>query len=140
MAKGKKIDFKKVAMNAVVAGASGAIAQIAGEAINMTDPQNTDYILIVAGAVLPEVIKHDLAETAGNSLIAVGAYRLAERNDLAGKLGLGGATPATPPKTAGLGFNNIGQNWNKDRGTIYADKTKKNNVSGSKTTVDTAVM
>ncbi|MEI7504109.1 MAG: hypothetical protein WCJ61_12580 [Paludibacter sp.] len=121
MAKGKKIDFKKVAMNAVVAGASGAIAQIAGEAINMTDPQNTDYILIVAGAVLPEVIKNDLAETAGNSLIAVGAYRLAERNDLAGKLGLGTATPAT----AGLGFDNIGSDWNKDRKTVYADKTKK---------------
>jgi len=118
----KKLDFKKIAMNAVVAGASGAIAQIAGEAINMTDPQNTDYILIVAGAVLPEIVKNDLAETAGNSLMAVGAYRLAERNDLAGKLGLGTKTPAT----SGLGFDNIGSgNWNKPRGTVYADKTKK---------------
>ncbi len=137
MAKGKKIDFKKVAMNAVVAGASGAIAEIAVKAINMTDPQNTDYILIAAGAILPEVIKNDLAETAGNSLIAVGAYRLAERNDLAGKFGLGGETA---PATAGLGFNNIGAgtDWNKNRKTVYADKTKKNN--GSKVTGDTALM
>jgi hypothetical protein len=132
----KKLDFKKIAMNALVSGASGAVAQIASEAINMTDPQNTDYILIVAGAVLPEIIKNDMAETAGNSLIAVGAYRLAERNDLAGKLGLGNATDA--PATSGLGFNNIGEVWNKDRKTVYADKTQKN--KGSKPTVDTAVM
>ena len=131
----KKLDFKKIAMNALVSGASGAVAQIASEAINMTDPQNTDYILILAGAVLPEIIKNDMVETAGNSLIAVGAYRLAERNDLAGKLGLGTATES---KTSGLGFNNIGEAWNKNRGTVYADKTKKNN--GSKQTVDTAVM
>ena len=107
MAKGKKIDFKKIALNAVVAGAAGAVAQVAGDAINMTDPQNTDLILIGAGIVLPELMKNDMVETAGTALIAVGAYRLAERNDLAGKLGLGDAAA-----TSGLpGADSIGAGW-----------------------------
>lgn len=130
----KKLDFKKILMNAGIAGATGAVAQIAGEAINMTKPENTDYILIAAGAILPEIVKGDISETAGNSLIAVGAYRLAERNDLAGKLGLGGATAPV----AGVTFDNIGTPWDPKLRTVYTDKTKKNNVS--KATGDTAVM
>ena len=120
-----KIDFKKVAMNSVIAAGAGAVAQIASEAINMTDPQNTDFIMIGAGIILPELVKMNEAEVAGNALIAVGAYRLAERNDLAGKLGLGLAATAA---ASGINYGNIGSGWNQSR-TVYANKV---NGSGKK--------
>ena len=90
MAKKGKIDFKKVAMNAVISGGTGAAASILSKAVLADNPDTMDYILIGAGIVLPEIVKSSEIETAGTALTAVGAYRLAERLDLAGKMGING--------------------------------------------------
>ncbi|MFT3753690.1 MAG: hypothetical protein QM800_12730 [Paludibacter sp.] len=99
MAKKSKFDFKKIAINTVTAGATGAVANVISEAMASTDQDIVDAAFIVGGALLPQLVKNDMVETAGHSLIAVGAYRLAERNDLAGKLGITNAPAAT---TTGL--------------------------------------
>ena len=90
MAKKGKIDFKKVAMNAVISGGTGAAASILSKAVLKDNPDTMDYILIGAGIVVPELVKSAEIETAGTALTAVGAYRLAERHDLAGKMGING--------------------------------------------------
>ena len=90
MAKKGKIDFKKVAMNAVISGGTGAAASILSKAVLAENPDTMDYILIGAGIVLPEIVKSAEIETAGAALTAVGAYRMAERLDLAGKMGING--------------------------------------------------
>lgn len=104
MAKTKKFDFKKIAISTITAGVTGAIANIASDAVSATNPDIVDYGMIIGGALLPEFVKNEMVETAGTALIAVGAFKLAERNDLAGKLGI-----TKSPTTTGLNdFRNIG--------------------------------
>lgn len=84
----KKPDFKKIVLDALIGAGTGAAAQIACDAIKTEKGEYKDYGLIAAGIILPEFIKHPDMETAGTALLAVGAYRLADRNDLGGKMGL----------------------------------------------------
>jgi len=111
MAKKMKFDFKKIAMNTLIAGGTGAVAQVASEAIDLKDPSIIDYGMIAAGIILPEVVKVPEMETAGAALTAVGAYRMSERNDLAGKLGF--KTDTTTAATAGMygNYDVIGSGW-----------------------------
>ncbi|VBB45221.1 exported hypothetical protein [uncultured Paludibacter sp.] len=99
-AKKMKMDFKKVAMKTLVVGGTGAAAQVVAEAIDLQNPEIVDYVMIGAGVVLPEIVKGETTTQVGDALLAVGAYRMAEKNDLAGKLGFN-STPATS------GFDNI---------------------------------
>lgn len=114
-----KLDFKRIATNAVTVAGTGAVAQVLKEAVLVNDPETMDYIMIGGGLVLPELIKNETVATAGNALLAIGAYRMADRLDLAGELGINdtATTPATPatPATSGwlpqqLAVGNSG--WN----------------------------
>lgn len=102
----KKIDIKTVVTKALVVGGTGVVAHVAAEAIDLKNPSYVDYGLMAAGVILPEVIKSPELEACGDALLAVGAYRLAERNDLAGKLGLNTAANAGLP-----GQYTIGAGW-----------------------------
>ena len=107
MAKSKKIDFKKVAINTVVAGATGVAAEIVSE---MVSPTGTDYALygmLAAGVILPEVVKgNDMVDTIGTSLIAIAGYKISEDNDFKTKLGIKGIGSTSD-------FRNIGSaGWN----------------------------
>lgn len=128
MAKKMKINFQKVAMNALTVGATGVAAHIAAEAIDLQKPEYADYGMIAVGVILPEVVKGPTMDTVGNALTAVGAYRLAERNNIAGKLGFN-----TAPATGALpGLHTIGNNWAPAR-EVYAgaprEKKNPNNVN-----------
>ncbi|NLO72291.1 MAG: hypothetical protein GX102_15380 [Porphyromonadaceae bacterium] len=124
----KKIDFQKVALNTLTVGATGVAAHVIAEAIDLQKPEYADYGMLAAGIILPEVIKSPTVETAGNALLAVGAYRLAERNNIAGKLGFN-----TVPATAGLpGRYTIGSPWASAR-EVYANAPdeKKNSATAT---------
>ena len=123
MAKKMKLDFKKIAMNTLIAGGTGAVAQVAAEAIDLKNPGYVDYGMIAVGVILPEIVKAPEMAVAGAALTAVGAYRMAERNDLAGKLGF---NSATVPATSGMDPV-IGAGWQPTR-KVYAQPTteKKN--------------
>lgn len=128
MAKKMKINFQKVAMDALTVGATGVAAHVIAEAIDLQKPEYADYGMIAVGVVLPEMVKGPTMDTVGNALTAVGAYRLAERYNLAGKLGFN-----TTPSTAGLpGLHTIGNNWQSAR-QVYAsaprEKKNPNNVN-----------
>lgn len=121
-----KFDFKKVAMNALVVGGTGAAAQVIAEAIDLKDPSMMDYIFAGAGVVLPAVVKNETVEKVGDALLAVGAYRIAQTQNLAGKLGFN-AAPATSG-IYGTDIPVIGTGWRPER-TVYASapNEKKNN-------------
>lgn len=110
MAKGKKIDFKKVAVNTLTAAGTGAIAQVVSEAVAATNQDLVDFGMIAAGVLLPELVKgNSMVETAGQSLVAIGGYKLAEKYDISGKLGI------TASAVKGFNdFHNIGatDGWN----------------------------
>ena len=95
-----KLDFKRIATNAVIVAGTGAVAQVLKEAVLVNDPEMMDYIMIGGGLVLPELIKNETVATAGNALLAIGAYRMADRLELAGKLGINDTAAA--PATSGL--------------------------------------
>lgn len=99
-----KINFKKKATDALVIAATGAGAQILSEAVLAENPETMDYILAGAGLVLPEIVKDPMVATAGDALVAIAAYRMAERYDLSGKIGI--KNTVVPPAAAGVG------NWN----------------------------
>lgn len=97
MAKGKKLDFKKIAMKTLIVGGTSAVAQVIAKAVEgeVTDgsASNQDvvtYGMIAAGIILPEVVKSESVATAGDALLAIGAYRMAEQYDLGAKLGING--------------------------------------------------
>ena len=128
-----KINFQKVAMDALIVGATGVAAHIAAEAIDLQKPEYADYGMIAVGVVLPEVVKGPTMDTVGNALTAVGAYRLAERYNLAGKLGFNTTpTPSTPDLGRIPGLHTIGSNWQSAR-QVYAsaprEKKNPNNVN-----------
>lgn len=97
-----KLDFKKKATDVLILGATGAVAQIVSEAVLQENPETMDYVLAGVGLVLPELVKDPMVHTAGDALVAISAYRMAERYDLGGKLGIKNTT-VTPPATSGLG-------------------------------------
>lgn len=117
-------------MNALTTGATGVAAHVIAEAIDLKKPEYADYSMIGAGILLPEIVKGETMDIVGNALTAVGAYRLAERNNVAGKLGFN-----TVPTTSGLGMlpglHTIGSNWQPAR-EVYAnvpnEKKNPNNV------------
>lgn len=117
-------------MDALTTGATGVAAHDVAEAIDLKKPEYADYGMIGLGVVLPEVVKGPTMDIVGNALTAVGAYRLAERNNIAGKLGFN-----TVPATSGLGMlpglHTIGSNWQPAR-EVYAgvpnEKKNPNNV------------
>lgn len=107
MAKVGKIDFKKVAMNAVITAGTGAAAQVLKEAVLPENPEMMDYVMIGAGLVLPELVKSPEISTVGNAMLAIGAYRMSDRLGLAEKLGVN-----TVPATAGLPTQHVvGSGW-----------------------------
>lgn len=124
----KKMDFKKVAMKVLVVGGTGVIAQVATEALGATNQDYVDYGLIAAGIILPEVVKgNDMVDDASSALLAIGAYKMAERLDVSGKLGI---TPATPAVVKGLNdYRTIGATgkWNPAR-TYQANKVNNNSA------------
>ena len=86
----KKIDFKKVAMNALVSGGTGVVANIFTKSVLTENEDTQDMILAGAGLILPELVKRPEIETASTGLISIAAFRMSDRNDLAGKLGIHG--------------------------------------------------
>ncbi len=110
MAKVGKIDFKKVAMNAAITAGTGAAAQVLKEAVLVNDPETMDYIMIGGGLILPELVKSPYVATAGNAMLAIGAYRMADRLGLAEKLGINDG--AAPVAASGLpGQHAVGNGW-----------------------------
>jgi hypothetical protein len=110
MAKVGKIDFKKVAMNAAITAGTGAAAQVLKEAVLVNDPETMDYIMIGGGLILPELVKSPYVATAGNAMLAIGAYRMADRLGLAEKLGINDG--AAPVAASGLpGQHSVGRGW-----------------------------
>ncbi|OJV39625.1 MAG: hypothetical protein BGO29_04565 [Bacteroidales bacterium 36-12] len=109
MAKVGKIDFKKVAMNAIITAGTGAVAQVLKEAVLVNDPETMDYVMIGGGVLLPELVKSPYVASAGNALLAIGVYRMSDRLGLASKIGINdGVTPAA----AGLpGQYSVGSGW-----------------------------
>lgn len=124
----KKLDFKKIALDALIGGGVGAAAQIACDAIKTEKDEYKDYGLMATGLILPEVVKHPDMETVGTALLAVGAYRLADRNDLGGKLGLKAENNQYSVK--GLpGHYTIGSGWQPRE--IYASDPEKKNQNAT---------
>ncbi len=119
-----KFDFGKAVKKTLISGGVGAVAHVVGEAIDLKDASMIDYGLIVGGAVLPEVVKFEESETVGTALTAVGAYRLAERNQIADKLGF-----KTEPKASGLPSDYVigstGTDWQPTEAeVIYANNNE----------------
>ncbi len=122
----KKIDFKKVVMNAVTIAGTGAAAQILKEAVLPENPEMMDYIMIGTGLVIPEVVKSPEMNTIGNSMLAIGAYRMADRLELAGKLGV---NTTGLPATSGLpSQHSIASGWKPK----YRESEKKNQKAEKK--------
>lgn len=108
-----KLNFKKMATNALIVAGTGAGVQILKEAVLPENPETMDYILIGAGLVLPEVIKSPEVETAAGAMLAIGAYRMADRLELASKIGVNDTTAVAPPAAQGFrDVNQVGRSWN----------------------------
>ncbi|MDX9696024.1 MAG: hypothetical protein RBT49_09555 [Bacteroidales bacterium] len=110
MAKVGKIDFKKVAMNAAITAGTGAAAQVLKEAVLVNDPETMDYIMIGGGLILPELVKSPYVTTAGNAMLAIGTYRMADRLGLANKIGINDEV-ATAAASGLPGQHAVGQGW-----------------------------
>ena len=117
----KKMDFKKVAISTLTAAGTGVIAQVVSEAVLPNNPDYVDYGMIAAGIILPEVVKgNSMVDSASQALIAVGGYRMSERLDIAGKLGVKPSTAVTGAND----FRNIGSSkgWNPAKSTYQGQK------------------
>ncbi len=126
---GKKFNFKSVATRVLVPVATGAAATIVATMVEgeQADGQEhnknaelVDYGMLAVGAILPEVVKGEIVENASNALLAVGAYRMAQRLDLPGKVGINGITNPVP------GQFNIGNLWNPSEN--IKTKPKEENI------------
>jgi hypothetical protein len=130
--KNGKMDFKKIAINAALTAGTGAVAQVLKEAVLVNDPETMDYIMIGAGLVLPELVKSPEVGTVGNAMLAIGAYRMADREGLAAKLGINDE-PVVPSATSGLpGQSTIGNGW-RPAFQEPGRKTDKANPGATKT-------
>lgn len=135
MAKSKKFDFKKIAISTITAGATGVIGNaLYGVAAKpksdtdttpMVEAKMVDLAMILGGAILPEFVKNEMVNTASTALIAVGAYKYAERTELNKTLGI----DDSPKVVTGLtDFRNIGATaWKPN----YAKKESKTAGSSS---------
>jgi hypothetical protein len=94
-----KLNFKKMMTNTLIIGATGAAVQVLKEVVLVNEPDTMDYLIVGAGLVLPEVIKSPQVEMAANALLAIGAYRMADKFDIAGKLGIN--DKVSTPKVSG---------------------------------------
>lgn len=119
----KKTNFSNIAKNTLITAATGAAAHVVAEAIDLK-PENKQYIdygMIAAGVILPEVVKGGAVELAGNALLAVGAYRTAERHKLASKLGFN--------TISGVDNTVIGNSgWTPARTVYTENKNEKKNT------------
>jgi len=127
----KKFDFKAVATRVLVPAAVGSVATIVGTMVE-GDPVEgktwnknadlVDYGMLLVGAFLPEIVKGDISETASTALISVGAYRMANRLDFPGKIGVNGINGIGEIP----GQYNIGKTWSPSV-NIRADRADKVN-------------
>jgi len=132
----KKMDFKKIALNALAAGGAGVLAQVISEAVSATNTDIVDYGMLAIGVALPELVKgSDMVETGAAGLVAVAGYRLSERYDLGGKIGITKTTTTATTTVTGTRENAIGSPWAPDK--TYAAKKVK--VSGADVASDSAV-
>lgn len=106
-----KINMRATATNVLVVGATSAVAQIAQGAILPDNPETMDYILLGAGLVLPSVVKAPEASVIGNTLMGIGIYRMAERYDLASKIGIGADTTTTATTAGWQDTKMVGKPW-----------------------------
>lgn len=93
-----KINIQKTLTRSAVIAVTGAAAQVVATLVEgEIDPETTrpknaemvDYGMIIAGAILPEVVKgNDMVTDAASAMLAVGAYRMATAYDLSGKIGV----------------------------------------------------
>lgn len=121
----KKFDFKKIAMNAVILGGTGAVAQVVSHALNLQNPDYLDYGYIAAGIILPEIVKNETVGQMGDALLAVGAYRLAESKKLHNYFGVKGL-PSVP------GTNSIGAGWRPGSvRQVYAQPVPEKKTTGT---------
>lgn len=127
--KKSKIDFKKVAIDTLVVGGTGAASQIVAQLIGDNNQDIVNYTLIGAGVILPEVVKNETVDNVGAAMLAVGAYRLAESQGLAGKLGIQGIYDEK--RTIGAAPLNPG-NWTPVR-RVFAEKVNTTEQNNSNT-------
>ena len=126
-----KIDFKKSIKNTAVAVGTGAVVQVLTQSVLPDDPQTQDIGLIVLGALLPEFVKMPEMEVASTAMIGIASYRFAERNDLAGKLGI----TTDPTATSGIPSQNVvGNAWIPAK-NISEKQSKSNQNSDAVRTV-----
>lgn len=128
-----KINIQKTLTRTAVIAVTGAAATIVETLVEgVIDPETTrpknaemvDYGMIIAGAVLPEVMKgNEMVADASSALLAIGAYRMAKAYDLSEKIGVNSIAGASDVHMIG------NQVWNPV-------KTKENNpekgVKGAK--------
>ena len=111
-----KLNVQKTLIRSAVIGVTGALAQVV-ETLVEGDPdaetgrnknaEMVDYGMIIAGAVLPEVVKgNDMVADASSALLAIGAYRMAKAYDLSGKIGVNSIGAASDVHMIG------NQTWN----------------------------
>jgi len=102
----KKFNLVTVAKRVLVPSVTGVAVNVVDHLINL-DEKTMGYILLGVGAVVPEIIKNDMVETAGDAILAVAGYKLSEEFDLASKIGVKAtATTGVPVQY------NIGKPWN----------------------------
>ncbi|MDO9152346.1 MAG: hypothetical protein Q7U47_01330 [Paludibacter sp.] len=102
----KKFDFKSIAVRVLIPSATGVAVNVVDHALTL-DEKTMGYILLGVGAILPEVVKNDMVESASTAMLAIGGYKLSEEFDISSKLGFNAV-----PKTTGIpGQYNVGQLW-----------------------------
>ena len=125
-----KINIQKTLTRTAVIAATGALATVVETLVEgVIDPKTTrpknaemvDYGMIIAGAVLPEVMKgNEMVADASSALLAIGAYRMAKAHDLSEKIGVNSIAGTSDVHMIG------NQTWNPVR-TNVSNKPEKGN-------------
>jgi hypothetical protein len=129
MKKLKKTNLMAIVKKTGITAATGVVTEIAVKAISATNEDYVNFGLLGLGVILPEVVKgNDMLDTASSAVVAIAAYKLSEKYDLAGKLGVTKSTTVTGLED----FKAIGNSgWTPGK-TYQAQKvnsdTKKNDV------------
>lgn len=128
-----KLNMKKTLTRSVVIAATGALSQIVATLVEgdvdatTSRPKNAevvDYGMIVAGIFLPELVKNEMAVNAGDALLAVGSYRMADAYKLSDKLGINGIGYNAP-------LNAISTSTWSPRRTTTFNQAGKSTVAGA---------